>query len=65
MVENLSANAEMPEMWVRSLGWEDPLEKEMAPAPVGAWQATVHRVRKSHKESDTTEATEHSAHSQA
>ena len=20
----------MPEVWVRSLGWEDPLEKEMA-----------------------------------
>ena len=24
----------MQETWVRSLGWEDPLEKEMAPAPV-------------------------------
>ena len=34
-------------MWVRSLGWEDPLEKEMAPAPAGAWRATVHRVTKS------------------
>ena len=21
----------MPETWVQSLGWEDPLEKEMAP----------------------------------
>ena len=21
----------MPESWVQSLGWEDPLEKEMAP----------------------------------
>ena len=24
----------MQETWVRSLGWEDPLEKEMAPTPV-------------------------------
>ena len=34
----------LPAMWktrVRSLGWEDPLEKE------GAWQATVHGVAKS------------------
>ena len=28
MVENLPA---MQETWVQSLGWEDPLEKEMAP----------------------------------
>ena len=27
LVKNLSA---MRETWVRSLGWEDPLEKEMA-----------------------------------
>ena len=27
MVKNLPA---MQEIWVRSLGWEDPLEKEMA-----------------------------------
>ena len=27
MVKNLSA---MRETWIRSLGWEDPLEKEMA-----------------------------------
>ena len=27
VVKNLLA---LPEMWVRSLGWEDPLEKEMA-----------------------------------
>ena len=27
MVKNLSA---MQETWVQSLGWEDPLEKEMA-----------------------------------
>ena len=45
-------------MWVQSLGWEDPLEKETAahsnilglgnPMDRGAWRATVHgltRVR--------------------
>ena len=31
MVMNLSA---MQEMWVQSLGWEDPLEEEMATTPV-------------------------------
>ena len=30
MVKDLPANAEDQEAWVRSLGWEDPLEKEMA-----------------------------------
>ena len=30
MVKNLPAMQETWEMWVRSLGWEDPLEKEMA-----------------------------------
>ena len=47
--------------WVRSLGWEDPLEEEMAthcsilawriPMDRGAWRATVQVVA----ESDTTE----------
>ena len=48
----------MWETWVRSLGWEDPLEKEMATHSSslawkipwiarGAWQATVHGVAKS------------------
>ena len=55
-------------MWVRFLGWEDPLEESMATTPVahssilawripwtkGAWQATFHRTT---RESDTTEAT--------
>ena len=51
----------MQEMWVRSLGREDPLEKEMTtplqysclgnPTDRGAWRATVHEVT---KESDTT-----------
>ena len=59
MVKNLLAKQEM---WVQSLSWEDPLEKEMAthssilaweiPWGEGAWQATVHGVA---KESDTTE----------
>ena len=54
MVKNLSA---MRETWVRSLGWEDPLEEGMAthssilawriPMDRGSWQATVHGVTKS------------------
>ena len=46
----------MQETWVQSLGWEDPLEKEMAthssilgwrtPWNRGAWWATVHWVAK-------------------
>ena len=53
VVKNLPA---MQETWVQSLGWEDPLEKEMAThASIlawripwrGAWWATVHGVRKS------------------
>ena len=44
----------MWETWVRSLGWEDPLQEGVAthssilawriPMDRGAWQATVHRV---------------------
>ena len=44
----------MQEMWVPSLGWEDPLEKEMAIylnilawRRNGAWEATVHGVTES------------------
>ena len=47
----------MQEIWVQSLSWEDPLEKEMAthssilawekPTVRGAWRATVHSVTKS------------------
>ena len=46
------------ETWVRSLGWEDPLEKGMAthssilawriPMDRGAWRATVHGITKRH-----------------
>ena len=49
------------ETWVLSLGWEDPLEKEMPsrfqysclenPMSRGAWCATVHSI----EELDTTE----------
>ena len=58
MVKNLPA---MQETWVRSLDWEDPLEKGMAtrssilawriPMDRGAWQTTVHGIT----ESDMTE----------
>ena len=51
----------MRENWVRSLGWEDPLEVGMAthatilawriPMDKGAWWATVHKIA----ESDMTE----------
>ena len=54
MVKNLPA---MQDAWVRSLGWEDPLEEGMAthssilawriPMDSGAWWATVHGVAKS------------------
>ena len=42
----------MQELWVQSLGWEDPLKKEMASHPsILAWEiprteATVHGVTK-------------------
>ena len=47
----------MWESWVRSLGWEDPLEEDMAThsnilawrisMDRGAWRVTVHGVAKS------------------
>ena len=53
-VKNLPA---MQETWVRSLGWQDPLEEGVAthssilawrlPMDRGAWRATVHGVAKS------------------
>ena len=52
-------------MCVGSMGWEDPLEKEMAthssilawrtPMDRGAWHVTYNP--RGHKESDTTEVT--------
>ena len=54
MVKNLLV---LWETWVRSLGWEDPLEEGMAahysvlawriPMDRGAWPATAHGVEKS------------------
>jgi len=45
LVKNLPA---MRETWVQSLGWEDPLEKEMAThSSILAWRITVHGVAKS------------------
>ena len=39
LVKNLPANAETQETWVRSLGWEDPLEEEMATqSSIPAWK---------------------------
>ena len=52
LVKNLPA---MRETWVRSLGWEDPLEKGTAThSRILAW-----RIPQGHKESETTEATGH------
>ena len=33
----------MLETWVRSLGWEDPLEREWLPTPV-FWPGEFHRL---------------------
>ena len=39
MVKNLPAMQELQEMWVRSLGWEDSLEEEMAThSSILAWR---------------------------
>ena len=67
MVKNLPA---MQETQVQSVGWEDPLEKEMSthssilawriPWTEGAWQATVHGVTES-----LTRLTDYTVSSQA
>ena len=49
----------LPAMWetrVQSLGWEDPLEKEMDGESHG-WKTLVGYSPRGRKESDTTEAT--------
>ena len=56
-VKNLPALQETQEVWVQSLGQDDPLQEENGnplqysclknPVDRGAWQATVHRVAKS------------------
>ena len=56
-------------MWVQSLGWEDPLEKEMVThASIPAWR--IPRTEEpggiqsmGHKELDTTEQLTHTHHS--
>ena len=51
----------MQETQVRSLGWKDPLEKEMHPTPVllpgkpHGWRSLVGYSPWGHKESDMTE----------
>ena len=57
MVQIVKKLPAMQETWVRSLGWEDPLEEGMAthssilawriPMDRGTWQAIVHGVTKS------------------
>ena len=60
MVKNLPV---MQETWVRSLGWEDPLEKGMATqSSILAWRIswTEEPLRPwGHKESDKTEQLTH------
>ena len=52
-VENLPA---MWETWVRSLGWEDPLEEGTAThSSALAWEIPWTEDPRGHKESDTTE----------
>ena len=39
LVKNVPAMQEMQEIWVQSLGWEDPLEQEMAThSSILAWE---------------------------
>ena len=66
VVKNLPAMQEMKEMWVQSLGWEDPLEEGMAThSSILAWRIPWteepggHRVAKSQTQlSDCTELKE-------
>jgi len=59
----------MQETWVRSLGWEDPLEKEMAthsriflPRKFHGWRSLVGYRPWGRKELDTTERLHFSLH---
>ena len=57
MAETVKSLPAMRETWVQSLGWENPLEEDMAtpssilawriPMDRGAWWTTVHEVAKS------------------
>ena len=62
VVKKLPAMQEMQEMWVLSLGWEDPPEEEMATHPVflpkksrgqRSMVGTVQRVAKSQTQLST------------
>ena len=61
VVQRLKRLPAMWETWVRSLGWEDPLEKEMANhSSILAWRISWTEELSGlqstgHKESDTTE----------
>ena len=53
MISNLPVKQET---WVRSLGWEDPLEKGMATlSSTPAWRSPVDRAWRDRKELDRTE----------
>ena len=57
MAQTVKNPTRMQETWVQSLGWGDPLEKEMAihtsilawriPMDGGPWQAAVHGIANS------------------
>ena len=63
VVKNPPTNAGRCEMWVRSLGWEDPLEERMAThSSILAWRIHGQRCPEGyspwgHTELDMTEAT--------
>ena len=60
LVKNLPA---IWEIWVLSLGWEDPLEKERLPTPV-FWSGEFYGLYRpwAYKELDTTERLSLSLH---
>ena len=58
MVENLCAVQQLQETWVRSLGWEDPLEESMPThSSILAWRVSWTEEPGGLKQSDMTEAT--------
>ena len=60
MVKNLPAKQKTQEMWVQSLGWEDPLEEETAthfsilPGKSHGLRSLVGHNPRGHNESVTT-----------
>ena len=58
MAQRLKCLPAMQETWVRSLGWEDPLEKEtpvFLPGESHGWRSLVGYSPRGRKELDTTE----------